>query len=326
MYNQSWVKLVTVAVLAAAAGGGGMYWALRSANPIASHFLGVSGRLQAAPRTLDLTRLTPLLSLLAPAERKRILGTAESFQAFVTEEAHNQSILGAAYAQAADQDPTAKLLMERAAHRVLIESYLNGVTRAKMDPGYPTETDVRGYYDKNPDQFRIPERIHVWQIFLPATSSTERRNAAALGRQLLESLLSGRADFASVALTNSKHEQSRLNGGYLGLLALRDMKGEIRDALAAAEEGKPIGPIETPEGFHLLKRGAAVPGTTLDFAQAKAQIIDLLRRQAAAAARAAAIEERVASYPVPVPAGLDQVRHSLRQTLLPDAVPKTTTH
>ena len=42
--------------------------------------------------------------------------------------------------------------------------------------------------------------------------------------------------------------------------------------------------------------------------------------------RAAAIEERVASYPVPVPAGLDQVRHSLRQTLLPDAVPKTTTH
>ncbi len=249
-------------------------------------------------KTLELPQLERLIGAADTAERARILESADSFKAFVEQEAQNQAVLLSAYAQAADREPAAQTLMSRAAQRVLVESYLGGILRGKMAASTPTSEEARAFYAGHPAQFQIPERVHLWQIFLPATSDTERQNAQALGRQLMESLVSGKASLAELAQRHSGHPQSRLNGGYMGLVRLAELKPEIRLAIEGVPAGKYIGPVESAEGYHLLQRGSSVAGSKLEFAEAEPQVIEYLRRQAADDIRRQAVQQMVETYPI----------------------------
>jgi peptidylprolyl isomerase len=247
---------------------------------------------------LGLPELKQLLGSAESQERAQILASDESFTAFIEQEARNQAVLIAAYAQAVDHSDAVQTLMRRAAQRVLVEAYLNEVLRAQQATFEVTAEEAQKFYTDHPDQFRIPERVHLWQIFLPATSSTERQNAQALGRELLESLLSGKADFADLAQRHSGHPQSRLNGGYMGLIPVTELKPEIRKAIDGVAPGKRIGPVESAEGYHLLQRGTTVAGDQLSFEDAEPQVREYLRRQKMTAARAAAVAKMVATHPV----------------------------
>jgi parvulin-like peptidyl-prolyl isomerase len=89
-----------------------------------------------------------------------------------------------------------------------------------------------------------------------------------------------------------------VNGGYMGLLALTDLKPEVRQAVESATVGQPVGPVESEDGYHLVQRGATVAGSTLEFEDAEPQVRDFLRREALAKARAAAVARMVADHPV----------------------------
>jgi peptidylprolyl isomerase len=248
--------------------------------------------------SLGLARLETLLAAAEPAERAAVLETPETFANFVAQEATNQSILRAAYAKAVDHGPGVATLMVRAAQRVLAETYLGEVLRSRVASEGPSDADLRVYYDANPERFQVGERVHLWQIFLPATTSTERLNAQALGRRLLEDLLSAKADFAALATRHSLHPQSRLNGGYMGLHAYTELKPEIRQAVENATPGKPAGPVESADGVHLVLRGDSVPASQIAFEDAAPRIRELLRRERAAEARRTAVEEIAAEHPI----------------------------
>jgi parvulin-like peptidyl-prolyl isomerase len=252
----------------------------------------------APAKALELPQLERLIGVADATERSRILESAESFKAFVEQEAQNQSVLISAYAQAADREPAAQTLMGRAAQRVLVESYLGQILRSKMVASTPTAEKARAFYTEHPEQFQIPERVHLWQIFLPATSDTERQNAQALGRQLMEALVGGKESMAELAQRHSGHPPSGLNGGYMGLLSLAELKPEIRVAIEGVPAGKFVGPVESAEGYHLLQRGTSVAGSTLEFAAAEPQVMEYLRRQVADDARRQAVQQMVATYPV----------------------------
>jgi hypothetical protein len=252
-------------------------------------------------RNVERAEVQQLLEVLKPEERQRVLASDDSFRAFVDNLARDQSVLRSAYAEAADAAPGTRTLMRRAAQRVLVEQYLRQIVRANIDASYPDDAAMHAFYDENPDRFTVPEGYPVWQIFFPGTSSTERQNAQALARQSLEQLLSGKADFGALATRYSRHEPSRRNGGYMGLLPTTEIKPEIRTVLEAAPEGKVVGPVETKEGFHLVKRGPIVAAHKLEFAEAQPQIEAYLRREARVRAQRAAVDKMVETYPVSVP-------------------------
>ena len=291
-----WVPWGLCSLLSAGLGAGAMYMNVAAVEQVIPTLIGAAGK--APARRLDLPQLEPLVGLADATERSSLLASDESFAAFVEVEARNQSVLISAYAQAADRNDSVQTLMKRAAQRVLVESYLNEILRAKLPAETPTDAAARAFYADHPDQFLIPERVHLWQIFLPATSGTERQNAKALGRQLMETLVSGKATFGELALLHSGHPQSRFNGGYMGLIPRAELKPEVRTAIEGIPVGKFVGPVESAEGYHLLQRGSVVEGAKLDFAEAEPQVREYLRRQTAAEIRTRAVQEMVETYPV----------------------------
>jgi peptidylprolyl isomerase len=262
--------------------------------------------------------LGQLLQLVDPRQRAAILESADSFSAFVQQEAANQSVVRAAVANGAERNPIIAELMERAGLRVLAETYLTQVVQANLARDFPDDTQMREFFDANPNRFRTPDRIHLWQIFLPLAADATPGDVAAAERTANEvalALKQGKMDFAKEAERRSGHLQSRLSDGYMGLLQVDDLLPEIRAEVDALAENASSKPVRSATGFHIIKRGAKVQGQALQLEDVREQVRRLLRQQAEASVRKAAVEQIVAKYPTAYDAtAVESWRERLRAT------------
>ena len=273
---------------------------------------------------IELDTLRQLLQLVEGTRREAILESADVFARFVEQERANQAVLTAAYANDADHNAGVATLMRRASQKVLAEAYLTQVVRRNLDAGFPSETQTREYYDANLQTFRLPDRVHVWQVFIPAPAAapdTARTNAKALAAQVATSLAKGKLSFKEAANRHSKHLQSQVNDGYMGLLKLGDLLPEVKTAIEALKIGAISEPVQSEAGFHILKRGEIVTGQQLDYAAVRERIMAELRRDAATRVRQAALKKILETYPVAVDAGaLEPWREELRSATWPASI------
>jgi hypothetical protein len=249
--------------------------------------------------TLEMSDMQGILGHLNTTQRQTVLGSTDSFRKMVRQEADNRAILAAALSNKLQDDPETRYLMQRGAENVLREVYLNRLIAGKIPADFPTAAQVREYYDKNKEKFVVAERVNVWQIFLPVGAKGE--NAAAQQKQaeaIVKELNENKIDFPAAAQKHSRHEQSRYNGGYMGLVSVSDLKPDIRKALMAADEGRIVGPIKSETGIHIMKRGSTVAAQPISFEQSEAQIRQLLSRQARAQLRKAILEQARTTYPL----------------------------
>ena len=274
----------------------------------------------AAGTALNAKLLGEVLSIIEAPRRNEILKSDEVFKQFVHQETVNQAVLKAAYANQADQNPQIHTVMERAAQRVLVESYLNQVVRVNLDPKFPSEAQVREAYDKNPDAFRVPERVHLWQIFiaLDATAADQEVKAAwARADRVADDLRANKGDFGALAKQYSAHEASRVNDGYMGLLKSTDLLPPIVEALKKLKAGQVSEPIASETGLHVLKRGATVAAEMLDYERVREQLRARMVQEAMAKVRQAAIEKVEKEYPIEPPAA--DALQAWRQALIKEA-------
>ncbi|MBI4693305.1 MAG: peptidyl-prolyl cis-trans isomerase [Gammaproteobacteria bacterium] len=276
-------------------------------------------------KSIELEALQKLLALLDKPSRDFLLASDEKFSQFVQQEAKNQSVLAAAYANDVERNEPVRLLMQRASQKALVEAYMADIVRRNLDPKFPSDAQIQEFYDKNPEAFRIPDRVHLWQVFIPADESatkSEQAAAKALATQVAEALRKGKSDIAAQALKYSRHNESRLNGGYMGLLRRDELLPPVREAVQKADAGDIVGPVRTPAGFHVLKRGETVPGTSLGLEEARPRVVAQLKREAALKIRQAAVDKVAQTYPVSVDAtALASWRKSLAQADFGQVVP-----
>lgn len=252
---------------------------------------------------IDLEAIRELLALVDAERREAILAAPEVFARFVEQERASQAVLTAAYANGADANEAVATLMQRASQKVLVEAYLTQVIRRNLDPGFPSDAQTREFYDANKASFRLPDRVHLWQVFIPApedSSAQAKKNAAALAEQVAENLRKGKTDFPAAAAKYSKHLQSRVNDGYMGLLKTDDLLPEVRSAVDELERDAVSAPVRSAAGFHILQRGARVDGSQLEFEAVRLRVVAQLQREAANRVRQAALKKILETYPVAV--------------------------
>jgi parvulin-like peptidyl-prolyl isomerase len=268
---------------------------------------------------LRLEDIQHVMRNLDPRQQQVLLGDAETFKRFVQQEADNLSVLAAARANKVHEDANTQFLMQRSAENVLRETYLNRLIIGKIPEGFPTEEQVKDYYEKNKEKFVLGERVHVWQIFLPIAEGADATAAEAVQKQadgILKDLTAGKVSFGEAAARYSQHEPSRFNAGYMGLVRVADLKETIRKPLMALAEDKLSGVIRTESGVHILKRGAVIPEQPISYEEAKDEIRQLLQRQAQAQLRQAVYEQARKTYPVDVAdARVEEWRKQLRDSL-----------
>ncbi len=258
-----------------------------------------SGKPQAE---LQLSDLQKTLSVLGENQRKRVLADDKVFSNFVKQEAGKASILAAARANKIHQSEKTLILAQRGVDNIVRELYLNQLVASKVPADFPTDEQIQEYYDKNKEKFVIDERIHVWQIFLPISEDTSKKDIELLKKDaesISNDLKKTRIDlFTSAATKYSKHEASSLNGGYMGLIKVSDMKPEVKDAIKTLEQGNISKPIMTDDGIHIFKRGAIVPRQEITLEQARPSIRELMLKQLNVQIRQAVLEQASITYPV----------------------------
>ncbi|MGH8245234.1 MAG: peptidylprolyl isomerase, partial [Gammaproteobacteria bacterium] len=257
----------------------------------------------AALGNLSLSGMQSILSNVDVKQRQALLSDETTFRRFVRQEADNLSLLAAAKANNLHSDPNTVFLMQRGAETILRESYLSRLIASKVPADFPKEEQITEYFEKNQGQFVAPERLHVWQIFLPVAENADKAAVDAqvkLAAGIVKNLNEQKTDFAAAALKYSAHEPSRHNGGYMGLVKISDLKPEVSQPLLALPEGKISEPVKTDSGIHILRRGAKVAAEQLSLELVRPKVRELLINQARAQLRTAIYDQARKSYPVEV--------------------------
>ena len=141
-----------------------------------------------------------------------------------------------------------------------------------------TDPELRDRYNREKDQYRLPERAHLREIVVMKPETTDaakieeaRQRAADVG----EAARKPGTDFASIASTMSE-SSTRDKGGDLGEVAKGDLVPDLDKAVFAAPAGSIIGPIESKSAWHVVRVEQRLPSEVPAFESVK----DRLRRDA----------------------------------------------
>lgn len=147
------------------------------------------------------------------------------------------------------------------------------------DVGVPENDDVLAFYEKNPQLFTEPEKLHLAVILLavdpssPATAwqSTREEAQAIYGR-----LMAG-ADFDETARVHSSVFAEK--GGDMGYLHRGMLPEQIQGKIDKFEVGKVNEPIDTLEGVAIFRLLDRVPAKKREFVEVVDRARELLIRE-----------------------------------------------
>jgi peptidyl-prolyl cis-trans isomerase SurA len=113
--------------------------------------------------------------------------------------------------------------------------------------------EVQRYYQQHPDEFSLPERVKLRQIFLaaPAAQAEDHAGKRARAQTIMEQLRSG-AEFDQLARRFSDGPEAK-EGGQLGWFTPGSLMPELDRAAFALQNGQVSELIESPLGWHILK-------------------------------------------------------------------------
>lgn len=148
----------------------------------------------------------------------------------------------------------------------MVEAFTKAVQAAKDGEVVgPIETQFGWHIiERMPNPNPWPERFAVSHIVISfkgaerqlGTSDRTREAALELAKTISKELKAGKRDFAKSAAELSDDENTKSNGGSLGVREPGGLFPRMSDAIAALGVDQISDPVETPLGFHVLRREA----------------------------------------------------------------------
>jgi peptidyl-prolyl cis-trans isomerase C len=143
---------------------------------------------------------------------------------------------------------------------------------------------MREFYDKNRNQIRQPEQLHLRHILLqipPGAAPADKQKVRQQAADLLKRLQAGE-DFAKLAQESSQDAGSRQRGGDIGWIAQGGTVPPFEKAAFALTKPNELSPVvESPFGYHIIQLLERQPASTIPYKQAKGRIGTLLKEQQA---------------------------------------------
>lgn len=235
-----------------------------------------------------------LIDSLSPEARRRLATDVGALDRLLREELVRQTILAEARQQGWEKKPDVQLLIERARDQVVVESYVNNLARAPM--AYPSEDEVKGFYDASKASFTQPGEFQLAQIFVALPEDAEKNPAAVTAAQKRVQDLAARvqrapADFAKVARESSDHKDSAAKGGDLGWVQETQMLPELRAVVTRMTKGEVSQPVRSASGWHIVRLADRKASITPPLADVRDKIIAGMRLRRAQEAERRYIEE-----------------------------------
>ena len=203
---------------------------------------------------LHSSELKAILDTQPPDVRRQLATDPAALERLVRSELMRKAVLNEARQKGWDKRPELQPLIDRARDQVIVGSFVSNL--AKPGDGYPSEDEIKQFYESNKAQLLAPVQYLLAQIFLPAAEGADKARAEEAKRKIGE--LSGKlaksgAEFAKLAKENSAHRESAEKGGELGWVSEEQMAAEIRRAVSGMNKGEVSPPIKSAAGWHLIK-------------------------------------------------------------------------
>jgi len=129
-----------------------------------------------------------------------------------------------------------------------------------------SEAAVRRFFDEHPEQFGRPETVVLSEIVVRDEAKARRVRA----------LIKTPADFARLAREQSVAVETREQGGVRPEEVLAGLQPEaLREAVAALAVGRVSQPVQTADGWRLVKLDQRHPAETADFAPVREQVREM---------------------------------------------------
>jgi peptidylprolyl isomerase len=229
---------------------------------------------------LHSSELKVILDAQAPDARRQLATDTAALERLVRSELMRKAVLNEARQKGWDKRPDLQPLVERARDQVIVSSFVGNL--ARPGDGYPSEEEIKQFYEANKAHLLAPAQYQLAQIFLPATDATDKATAEEAKKKIGElSAKMGKngTDFAKLAKENSAHKESAEKGGELGWVGEEQMVPEIRRAVTGMAKGEVSPPIKSAAGWHLIKLLDRKPAATRPLADIRSQLIVAMRNR-----------------------------------------------
>jgi peptidylprolyl isomerase len=231
---------------------------------------------------LHSSELKAVLEAQPPDARRQLSTDQAALERLVRSELMRKAVLNEAKQKGWDKRAELQPLIDRARDQIIVSSFVGNV--AKPGDGYPSEDEIKQFYEGNKAQLLAPAQYQLAQIFLPAAESTDKAKAEEAKKKIGElSAKMGKsgADFAKLAKENSAHKESAEKGGELGWVSEEQMVPEIRRVVTGMAKGDVSQPIKSAAGWHLIKLLDKKPAGTRSLADIRPNLIVAMRNRKA---------------------------------------------
>ncbi len=161
---------------------------------------------------------------------------------------------------------TLEAYKEEIRRRITINRLMN--YEIKMHVAVADE-EVKEYYEKHKDQFRLPPKAEVWLIFIPKYEGKE------LAEKIYTQILGG-ISFEALAKQYSMGPEAD-KGGYLGFVEKGQLIKPLDDFIFGTN--KKLGLIEAENGYYIVKVGKRTKENYIPFDKVKDRIREELFQQ-----------------------------------------------
>jgi peptidylprolyl isomerase len=229
---------------------------------------------------LHASDLRMILDAQPPEARKQLAADLPQLERLARNELVRRAALAEARQKGWDRKPEIQPLIERARDQVVVTTYVGNLTRPPE--GYPSEEELKQFYDANKSQLMAPAQYQLSQIFLPAADDADKKaQAEALKKinDLAERAAKPGADFAKLARENSAHKESAPKGGDLGWVSEEQLPPEIRRVVSRMSKGEVSVPIKSAAGWHVMKLSEKRPPVLRPFADVRTSLTNVMRQR-----------------------------------------------
>lgn len=227
---------------------------------------------------LRIADLKLIIDAQSPEARKQLSTDLFQLERLVRGELLRKAALADARQKGWDKKPELQPLIDRARDQVVMAAFVS--TLARPPENYPSENEIRQFYESNKAPLMAPAQYQIAQIFLSASDDADKAVQNEAFRKITD--LAGRlakpgADFGKLAKEFSGHKESADKGGEIGWIPEDQMVPEIRRAAARLTKGEVSVPIRSSGGWHLLRLLDRKPAAVRPLAEAQAALVNIMR-------------------------------------------------
>ncbi len=228
---------------------------------------------------VDRDELVRQIQALPPEARAQLKGDRAALDQWLRGRLAEKALVEQARAQGWQDRPELKRAFQAAQERIVLQTYLDSVSRAPDD--YPGEADLQAAYERAKPQLAQPAMYRVSQIFLPAAVGDSDAVAAARkqAQDLVKRAQAPKADFAALARSYSQDATTRAQGGDIGYVPLSQLTPEMRPVIEPLKAGEVAAPVQSAAGFHILKLVDLRAASVAPYEQVKDALRGALRTQ-----------------------------------------------